>query len=435
MEKQELQKKKRFNLITKFRNDWKLLNKSIYVGDRLNDNLKALLAVSVFTAFLGLVLMGLNFISWQMRTFIPSAATFLGGVSCAYFSGVRKKREIAIIIPTVFCAIAFTYYTLTGAADGTAILWSMLMPIGISFFVSVKYGVYLSVYYMVFFCLIFYTPLKAHVADYYNETFMVRFPLFFGSIAAFTLIAMSRYHRGVLLEIEYTDRLSEEVKAQTKMATERAEKLERLSDEMVETLALTIDAKDRYTNGHSFRVSGYSVALAKKLGWSDEEINELEREALLHDIGKIGVPDAVLNKPGRLTDEEYAIIKSHASIGGNILSRAEDLQEAAQVARHHHERYDGTGYPDRLKGDAIPLHARVVAIADAFDAMNSDRIYRKSLDHEIIRLELLKGRGVQFDPEFLDVFYDMFVHDELDKYVPMGQNLTEGLGFLEEQVS
>ena len=146
------------------------------------------------------------------------------------------------------------------------------------------------------------------------------------------------------------------------------------------------------------------MALARSLRWSEDEIQVLGVEGLLHDIGKIGVPDLVLNKPGRLTDEEFAVIKSHTTIGDEILNQSGSLQEAAQVARHHHERYDGRGYPDRLKGSEIPLHARTVAIADAYDAMRSDRIYRKGLPPETIRGEMIRGRGTQFDPELLDAF-------------------------------
>ena len=165
--------------------------------------------------------------------------------------------------------------------------------------------------------------------------------------------------------------------------------------------------RDKYTNGHSFRVSEYAVALARELGWSEAEIKEFEREALLHDIGKIGVPDAVLNKPGRLTNEEFAVIKSHTTIGRGILEGLDGMNEAAKVAAYHHERYDGRGYPEGLKGDKIPKHARVISIADAYDAMHSDRIYRKALSNEVIREELKKGSGVQFNPNFLPAFLNI----------------------------
>ena len=192
-----------------------------------------------------------------------------------------------------------------------------------------------------------------------------------------------------------------------------AEKM-KLSMNMLETLASTLDAKDSYTNGHSVRVAAYSVKLAKALGWSERKLSVLRYEALLHDIGKIGVPDSVLNKPSRLTEVEFGMIKVHAVVGSDILKNMIVLPGAALVARHHHERYDGKGYPDGLAGEEIPLNARIVCIADAFDAMNSDRIYRKALSSDKIRAELIKGRGVQFDPKLLDKFIELFDSGEIN---------------------
>jgi HD-GYP domain-containing protein (c-di-GMP phosphodiesterase class II) len=411
----------------KIKQTWAMLDRSIYVGERLKANLTALTVVSCFTALLGLVLIALNLATGQADMLIPAIATFLGGIACAFIAGVLKNREKAILVPILFCAVAFTVYTLNGNGNGAAMFWTMMLPIGISYFVSVKYGILLSIYYTIFFAAVFYTPFFGQVVASYPQGFTSRFPLMYASMAIFTAIAMVQYHRGVLLENEYAEELNREVARQTQVARERADRLEALSEEMVETLAVTIDAKDRYTNGHSFRVSWYSVALAQKLGWTEAEVKNLEREALLHDIGKIGVPDAVLNKPGRLTDEEFVIIQSHTTVGGSILSRSDNLLSAAQVALFHHERYDGRGYPEGRSGAEIPVHARVVAIADAYDAMHSDRIYRKGLPHDIIRQELIRGRGTQFDPDFLDAFLALFDSGELDRTVQRREAAGHGV--------
>ena len=405
---------------------WKELNQPIFVGERLEKNLRILTVISIVTAMLGLFLILVDIVSGDRPMLIAATATFLGGVACAYLAGVKKNREVAALIPTMFCMIAFTVYTLTGLGNGTAIFWTLLMPIGISYFVGVKYDVVLSVYYALLFCVLFYTPLRVHMARYYSEAFMSRFPLLFMSLAVFNLVAMVQYHRMALGEIQYTDRLNAEVERQTAMARERAARLEVMSEEMVRMLAVSIDAKDRYTNGHSFRVAAYSATLARAMGWTEEEVGTLWREALLHDIGKIGIPDAVLNKPGRLTDEEFAIIKSHAAIGGRILSNAGSLLEAADVARCHHERYDGRGYPEGLAGEAIPLHARVVAVADAYDAMRSDRIYRKGLAPDVIRGELVRGRGTQFDPALLDVYLTLADSGALDEIAASSNETLSG---------
>ena len=387
---------------------WSMLGEPIYVGKRLRSNLIALTAVSLFTALLGLVLAVFDYAIGQYALLLPSVVTFLGGAGCAFLAGIRKNRRIAVLIPSVFCMVAFTYYFFSGAGEGTAVLWSFLLPIGISYFVSVKFGIVLSIYYTLLFSVVCYSPLKRIVADYYSDVFLVRLPLLFAGLAVFTAIAMIQYHRSVLIENEYAEKLAREVEKQTKVANERAERLERLNEDTVLTLAHVIDTKDRYTNGHSYRVSKYAVALAERMGWSEREVSELRQEALLHDIGKIGVPDQVLNKPDRLTAEEYEQIKAHTTIGGNILKRSNELLKASETARYHHERYDGRGYPAGLAGEDIPLHARVVSIADAYDAMHSDRIYRPGLSRARIRSELVNGRGSQFDPTLLDAFLELF---------------------------
>ena len=187
-----------------------------------------------------------------------------------------------------------------------------------------------------------------------------------------------------------------------------------LSMKMLETLAGTLDAKDKYTNGHSMRVAFYSTRLAEALGWSKEQISMLRYEALLHDIGKIGVPDAILNKPAKLSEMEFGLIKSHTIVGSDILKNMIAVPGACEVARYHHERYDGKGYPSGLSGTDIPVNARIVCIADAYDAMSSDRIYRKALSREKIRQELIDGSGTQFDPELLNKFVEIMDADKLD---------------------
>ena len=218
-----------------------------------------------------------------------------------------------------------------------------------------------------------------------------------------------------ITELEYLrNNLSREVEIQTGEVKKRQKEVEELSMQMVITLAEAIDAKDAYTKGHSTRVSGYSVLLGRKLGLTESELDELKYAAILHDIGKIGVPDVILNKPGKLTETEYGLIKTHTTIGAEILKGSNTIRDAALIARHHHERYDGTGYPDGLSKEEIPYVARIVAIADAFDAMNSSRIYRKKMDSVRIREELVKGSGKQFDPEMVAAFIEMFDANELE---------------------
>ena len=208
--------------------------------------------------------------------------------------------------------------------------------------------------------------------------------------------------------------LQSEVAKQTQTAENRRRELEVISVEIIQTLAAAIDAKDIYTKGHSTRVAEYAALLAVKMGWDEVEIEKLRYKALLHDVGKIGIPDRVLNKNGHLSNEEFEIIKSHTAIGAEILKGVSSLSTMHEVAKSHHERYDGKGYPEGLSGTDIPKEARLVCIADAYDAMSSDRVYRKALGKEKIREELVKGKGTQFDPEMLDIFLEMFDSGELD---------------------
>ena len=174
--------------------------------------------------------------------------------------------------------------------------------------------------------------------------------------------------------------------------------------ESIETFTGFIDAKDPYTNGHSNRVAQYTKKLAAEIGFEGEELDRIYYVALLHDCGKIGVPDNILGKPGRLTNEEFEVIKSHTTRGSEILRHFKSLENADEGARYHHEKYDGTGYPEGLKGEDIPLIARMICVADSYDAMNSNRVYRSKLSKEDIINEIERNKGTQFDPKLADVF-------------------------------
>lgn len=201
------------------------------------------------------------------------------------------------------------------------------------------------------------------------------------------------------------------IKQINKELQETYEKLENAYMESIETLRLAVDAKDIYTRGHSDRVSEYCVLIGKKLGLSEDDIKALKIGGLFHDIGKIGVPDSVLLKEEKLTDEEYSQIKNHPSIGAHILSTATIFSDILPIVKHHHEKYNGTGYPSKLSGESIPYLARIAALADTFDAMSSKRPYRDALSIEVIKEEIKKNKGTQFDPKLADVFLDILEND------------------------
>jgi len=194
-------------------------------------------------------------------------------------------------------------------------------------------------------------------------------------------------------------------------------KLENSYLESIETLRYTVEAKDTYTRGHSDRVSEFSVLIGKHIGLSDSDIKILKIGGLFHDIGKIGVPDTILQKNSKLTDDEYSEIKNHPSIGSHILSTASIFKDIIPIVKHHHERFDGHGYPSQLAGNDIPYLARITAIADTFDAMTSKRSYRDALPLDVVIAEFERCKGSQFDPELADVFLDILRnhYDEIEK--------------------
>lgn len=187
--------------------------------------------------------------------------------------------------------------------------------------------------------------------------------------------------------------------------------LEKAYIDSIEILRHTVEAKDPYTKGHSDRVSEYAVLLGKKLNLPDDDIEKLKIGGLFHDIGKIGIPDSILLKESKLTDEEYTKIKEHPVIGYNILENADMFKNILDIIKYHHERFDGNGYPERLAGTNIPYLARITSIVDSFDAMTSKRSYRDSLPMDVVKSEILENLGSQFDPEIGIAFLDILDND------------------------
>ena len=200
---------------------------------------------------------------------------------------------------------------------------------------------------------------------------------------------------------------------QIRKYSERHKRDNIIINESIETFTGFIDAKDPYTNGHSKRVAIYTKQIAKEMGYEGEELDRIYYVALLHDCGKIGVPDSILGKPGKLTDEEFEIIKSHTVRGGEILSSFKSLENVGEGALYHHERYDGKGYPEGKAGEDIPLIARMICVADSYDAMNTNRVYRDKLSKEKIISEIETNKGKQFDPEIADIMLKLIKEDRI----------------------
>lgn len=201
------------------------------------------------------------------------------------------------------------------------------------------------------------------------------------------------------------------IKTINKQLHDKNEELERAYLDTIGILRQTVEAKDPYTRGHSDRVSEYSVLIGKKLGLDEKTLHILKIGGLFHDIGKIGIPDSILLKESKLSDEEYSQIKNHPMIGVHMLGDAAIFTDILPIVKHHHERYDGRGYPSQLVGDDIPYVARIAAVADTFDAMTSKRSYRDSLPIDVVRAEIERCSGTQFDPNIAKVFLSIMDND------------------------
>jgi len=308
-----------------------------------------------------------------------------------------KKNQASFAIVAVLLAFIFTIYAVTGGNYGFAITWILLIPLLTMGVFGMKIGLIISFYFQILLFTIFYTPIKNYVQQYYTEIFMERFPFVYLAGFGSSFVLMYQLHASRLRLLRHGQELQEAVALERKRVSD-------ISIQTILSISNAVDAKDKYTQEHSARVAEYSAIIAKELGWNEEKVHQIKQIALLHDIGKISITDNILNKPGKLTDSEYEIMKTHTTEGSKILKDLAILPNVNYGAKYHHEHYDGTGYPEHLKGDEIPIEGRIICVADAFDAMNSNRIYRKHLTSEMILDELKKNSGTQFDPELIKLF-------------------------------
>lgn len=310
---------------------------------------------------------------------------------------IQNKIRAASIVCGIQVTIIFSYYAIIGGNYGFAILWITLMPIATMGLLGIQIGLVISIYFQLLLIVLFRTPISKIMLQYYSETFMDRFPILYFADFAVSAILMIQKHVVQLQQLNHGKELKEAVENERN-------RVQTISMQTILSISNAVDAKDKYTQAHSKRVSEYSCMIARDLGWNEEQVEELRNIALLHDIGKIAVSDTILNKPGRLTDDEFEIMRSHTVAGGEILKDLTIIENVAFGAKFHHERFDGSGYPNGLKGEEIPIEARIIGLADAFDAMNSNRVYRQKLTADAIHGELQRGSGTQFDPELIKIF-------------------------------
>jgi putative nucleotidyltransferase with HDIG domain len=240
-----------------------------------------------------------------------------------------------------------------------------------------------------------YTPLVALYAYAYLSAGLLVLPFF--------LIPLMAAHLSHSMFAEQRS-LINQLTAGTVRLEEANRRLQRVNLSFATAMVRALEARDRYTAGHSRKVAAYAQDIAREMGLGEDELRLVHVAGLVHDIGKIGLPAEVLEKTSALTDDEWALMRQHASIGAEMLSEVEHYRDVAEIVRHHHERMDGAGYPDGLAGEAIPLLARVISVADAYEAMTSDRAYRRRMDPRVAMSQLTNGRDTQFDPRCADAF-------------------------------
>ncbi|MBR5359492.1 MAG: HD-GYP domain-containing protein, partial [Lachnospiraceae bacterium] len=314
----------------------------------------------------------------------------------------KKKRDrilyyAGFVLLLIFYVIAYKNITVAARSDNTILFFGNDVPF------SIFTGVFSSIANIcIFFLVVFYGRLgfttslallllqfSGLLMSFAQAHTTAAIPGVFSNVLTLIAIVLM-YHSNKTVK-RYQIKEFEHLKQQQMFS-------QKLFEQTATALVNAIDAKDTYSHGHSLRVAEYSERIARKMGKSDEECYKIFYSALLHDVGKIGIDDSIINKKGALEPYEYNMIKQHPVIGNEILSSITEYPYLSVGAHYHHERYDGKGYPDRLKGDDIPEIARIISVADAYDAMSSNRSYRDAIPQQLIREEIVKGAGVQFDP-------------------------------------
>lgn len=334
-----------------------------------------------------------------VATFFVAAVSLVAVWALDYFKNVYRVCRIAAVILLVL-AVPIIFM---GANDGFSLLWYLLLPVITLILLGMKFGVPVCVIYGLYITISFWTPL-GNIFNYdYGRDYRFFYPVFYWGFCLVVITVDIFYKNYQMRQADDEHELEKEV--QSAVAGTKV-----LMINSVTAISRMLDEKDGYTQQHSKRVAQYSELIAQNMKsrtYTKEEIDIIYRSALLHDIGKIAVPDAVLNKPSRLTDGEYELMKKHTIWGKEILAGLEFLPQADMGAAYHHERFDGKGYPYGIKGDKIPDIVRIISAADSLDAMSSNRCYRRHCDKDYIISEFEKGAGTQFDADVAQVVVEL----------------------------
>lgn len=324
---------------------------------------------------------------------VTMAAALVGLLMIVFLQFCRKNADFIFKILVLLLLLMAVPIAVMGGNDGFSLLWYIILPVVAMLLLGMPYGVPLCAGFGLAVSVLFWTPLHTLAIYRYPDDYRLYYPFFYWFFCLLVLV-MDIFHKFYQMQqLENEKNLENEVR-------EAVEKTKGLMVASVAAISHILDEKDAYTQEHSKRVAKYAKLIAQNMQnpeFTQEEILHIYTSALMHDIGKIAIPDDILNKPARLTDEEYEIMKKHTIWGREILSGLEFLPQADLGASYHHERYDGKGYPYGMLGEDLPMMARIISAADALDAMSSNRCYRKHCEESYIIGEFEKGAGKQFD--------------------------------------
>lgn len=377
---------------------WQVFCADVYDGKRMEENMRSMQNALLLLAGFGLLVGVINLLGQQYQMMVSSIVLFVLFMATYLVTKFTGKHAIPIIGCMGGVMVVFTYYIFSGGNQGFSALWSLLAPMFIMLIIGVKAGLAVGLYFQILLMAVFWTPLRSVVEMHYTEEFLKRFPVLYLCTLVISLVAMLSHKKQQIDLDAYQEKLEKAVQ-------DEHDKAKMIAFQTVGAIIGLVDAKDAYTDDHSLRVAHYSLILAEEMGWDRKAAETLYYTALLHDIGKVGIQDTILKKTGRLNDNEFEIMKTHTSIGATVLREMSFLEDIDEGALYHHEKYDGTGYPFGLSGEDIPLNARIICLADSFDAMNTARVYRAKCDKAYILDQIRQGRGTQFDPEVVDAFF------------------------------
>ena len=391
---------------------WEIIRADDETPESIKIKRRIILAAAIPSNMVAIVLSVMS--AYKFTTAMMFSTIFLSAGLLIINIIVLKKASLKYVALCLCITVypVLTFYIFQGGHDGFGIYSILLLPLCLFIVFGLNRGLIACTYFLVLLCICFYSPAKSLLLYKYPESVLQYFPILYFVFFIFSFIINLQIKSLRLRQLNHNVELQQSV-------LEERNRVEKISLETISIIMKALEAKDSYTEHHSLNVAKYAKAIAEKLKLPAKEIEHIYTLGLLHDIGKIGVPEVILNKPDRLTDEEFEKIKKHVLVGCEILKNFSSMPELYVGALYHHEWYDGKGYSNGLVGENIPITARIIAVADSVDAMYSNRVYRSSRSREYVMEQLERNKGTQFDPELSDIMIQLIgegILVEADEY-------------------